>query len=186
MKNGLSLLFFLLPSLLLAAQLEGVQMPNEMQLEGKKLQLNGMGLREATIFQVDVYVAGLYLESKSQDENQIINSSETKSIQMQFVRNVGAKKMRKSFIKSIKRNCKQDCDALFKTVKELGQRLPDIKKGDQMSYVFNPQKVRISFNGEEKGVIEGKENVKVVLSSFIGKRPPDQEMKDGMLGRLSL
>jgi hypothetical protein len=32
---------------------------------GKTLTLNGMGLREATILNIDVYVAGLYVEHPS-------------------------------------------------------------------------------------------------------------------------
>jgi len=167
-----------------AASMEGVTLPYQIEVFGRKLILNGLGLREATIFQLDVYVAGLYLESKNKNEDDIIRSNQVKSIQMQFVRNISASTMRKSFIKSIKRNCEINCQTLFTTVTELGKRLPDIRDGDHMGYEFGPDYVRITFNGIEKGVIRGEENTRVVISSFIGHRPPDKEMKDGMLGRL--
>ena len=128
-------------------------------------------------------MAGLYLEVKNSDENTIMRSRELKSIEMQFVRSIGAKKMRESFLKSIQRNCRINCEPLFETVKKLGVRLPDIKPGDRMTYLFDSEKVRILFNNDEKGVINGWDNVSVVLSSFIGPKPPDLEMKLGLLGR---
>ena len=58
-----------------AAQLQGVQMPDQVQVEGKTLVLNGMGIRKATIFHVKVYIAGLYMEKKSADPKAILGSS---------------------------------------------------------------------------------------------------------------
>src|SRR3989337_2459246 len=69
-------------------------MPDQATVEGKTLVLNGMGLREATFLKVAVYVAGLYLESKSADANAILGSSQVKRISMHFVRDVRADQMR--------------------------------------------------------------------------------------------
>ena len=46
-----------------AATKAGVTMPDSVTVETKTLSLNGLGLREATIFDVDGYVAGLYVEN---------------------------------------------------------------------------------------------------------------------------
>ena len=58
-----------------AAELAGVVMPEQVTVDGKTLVLNGLGLREATFLRVDVYVAGLYLEEKSQDADKTQDSS---------------------------------------------------------------------------------------------------------------
>ncbi|MFW5739394.1 MAG: chalcone isomerase family protein, partial [Myxococcota bacterium] len=71
-----------------AAEKGGVTMPNTKTVAGKNLVLNGMGLREATVFNVDVYAAGLYLESKSKDGKAIAASNQTKQLVLHFVRDV--------------------------------------------------------------------------------------------------
>src|SRR4051812_45530354 len=92
-----------------AGELEGVKMPDTKIVAGKNLVLNGMGMREATMFKVDVYVAGLYLESPSQDASAILNSPGVKHVDLHFVREVEAKDIREAWSKSIRENCGRDC-----------------------------------------------------------------------------
>jgi len=80
-----------------AGELAGVALPDRITLDSKTLVLNGMGLREATWLKVDVYVAGLYLESKSSDPEAIIGSEQTKRLVMKFVRSVGRDDLRKAW-----------------------------------------------------------------------------------------
>src|SRR6185312_13306094 len=40
---------------------KGVSFPDQAQLEGSNLALNGLGMRQATAFKVNVYVAALYV-----------------------------------------------------------------------------------------------------------------------------
>jgi len=60
-KISVILLFSLFVSITQAADLDGVTLPDTMQLDGSELVLNGMGTRKATMFKVKVYVMGLYL-----------------------------------------------------------------------------------------------------------------------------
>src|SRR5206468_927651 len=71
-----------------AGERAGVSLPDRITVETKTLTLNGMGLREATWLKVDVYVAGLYLETRSSDPEAIIASEQTKRLVMRFVRAV--------------------------------------------------------------------------------------------------
>src|SRR5262245_6798797 len=72
-----------------AGELAGVKLPEQVTVGGRTLRLNGMGLREATILKVRVYVAGLYLVARSTDASQIIASEEPKRLVLDFVRDVG-------------------------------------------------------------------------------------------------
>ena len=58
----------------------------ELSLDVTTLTLNGMGIREATVFNVDVYVAGLYLPEASNDGNAIVQANGLKRIVLHFVR----------------------------------------------------------------------------------------------------
>src|SRR5437868_3626530 len=80
-----------------AAEISGVKLPDQVTLEGKTLKLNGTGLRQATILKVNVYAAGLYLQSPSGDGEAIANSDQPKSIEMVFMREVSAKQMADAF-----------------------------------------------------------------------------------------
>ena len=48
---------------------KGVNFPDQAQVDGSTLTLNGLGLRQATMFKVNVYVAALYVAKTSNDPN---------------------------------------------------------------------------------------------------------------------
>ena len=53
------------------------------------MTLNGLGLRQATAFKVNVYVAALYVPKTSSDASALLAAA-PKEIVLQFVRDVGA------------------------------------------------------------------------------------------------
>ncbi len=59
-----------------AGELAGVTLPDQVTVEGRTLSLNGLGLRQATWLKVNVYVAALYLETKSSESEAIIASEQ--------------------------------------------------------------------------------------------------------------
>jgi len=166
----------------LAAEKDGHSFPDQIKVNGKTLILNGIGLREATIFKVDVYFAGLYLEKKSQNEKEIINSTRIKKIHMQFVRNVSKEDQRDAWQTSLKKNCKTNCDSYKPQLDKLNDLMADIREKDTMSYIFYPDKVDVHMNGKMLGVITGESFPGVLLSMWIGV-PPNEGLKYGMLGK---
>ena len=66
-----------------AVDLDGVQIPDRMQVQGKTLYLNGYGVRTYSILGIHIYAASLYLEQLSTDPNEIIQSPETKAADSQ-------------------------------------------------------------------------------------------------------
>src|SRR5205823_7824891 len=68
---------------------KGVSFPDQAQVEGSNLTLNGLGLRQATAFKVNVYVAALYVAKTSNDPNALLASNTPNELILQVVRNVG-------------------------------------------------------------------------------------------------
>src|SRR5258706_5463826 len=66
-----------------AAQLAGVSMPDSLPVAGKKLKLNGQGLRTKLFFKI--YVAGLYIETPTHDATAIVAADAPKKIVMHFL-----------------------------------------------------------------------------------------------------
>jgi hypothetical protein len=165
-----------------AGELAGVEMPDTVTVEGKTLTLNGMGLREK--LWIDVYVAGLYLESKSSDAAQILDSEQTKRIRMHFVyKKVGAKKLVGAWDEGMQANAGDQMAKLQPSLDQLNAWMVDLVKGDEMIFTSVPGKgLAVEVKGESKGVIEDEAFSMAFWSIFIGDKPPTDKLKQGLLG----
>jgi hypothetical protein len=86
---------------------KGVNFAEQTQVEGNTLTLNGLGLRQATAFKVNIYVAALYVAKVSTDANAILGSNTPSELILQFVRNVGADDLRKAWSEGFEKNAKE-------------------------------------------------------------------------------
>lgn len=164
-----------------AAEKGGVTMPDTKTVEGKSLVLNGMGLREATVFNVDVYAAGLYLEQKSKDGKAIAASEQTKQLILHFVRDVDKDDIVGAWNEGFKKNggaAKDKIDAL-------NGWMSDMKDGEEMYFNFKKDgdmKVIVSVKGQTKGTITGDDFARVFLLIWLGDHPPNTGLREGLLG----
>lgn len=180
-----SVLFFLLvwvwTPLATAATLEGVNMPDSAQVNGKTLVLNGMGLRKKFI--VKVYVAGLYLPSKEKSADKILSSDTERKLVMEFVREVEKDKICNAWKEGLKNNSPGSAAALGPKFDTLCKYMADMEKGSKNIYTYVPGKgTQVSVNGAEKGTIEGKDFADALFACWIGPKPPSEEFKKGLLG----
>ncbi len=168
-----------------AAEKGGVTMPNTKTVEGKSLVLNGMGLREATVFNVDVYAAGLYLETKSKDGKAIAASDQTKQLMLHFVRDVDKDDIVGAWNEGFKKNATY-LGALQSKINQLNGWMSDMKDGEEMFFNFKKDgemKVIVSVKGSTKGTISGNEFARVFLLIWLGDHPPNTGLRDGLLGK---
>src|SRR4029079_11999809 len=96
-----------------AREIEKVNFANQLDVAGKKLVLNGGGLRVKRRFGMnfDVYVAGLYLTAKSDKAEAIIASTEPKALRLVFLRSLDKGTLDEAFEEGFNKNCKPDCEA---------------------------------------------------------------------------
>jgi hypothetical protein len=165
-----------------ASSLAGVTLPDSAQVDGKVLVLNGVGLR--TEFMVKVYVAGLYLEQKSQDPSAIIKANAFKRIVMQFLHDASKKQMADAFDGSFKENAPDAEQTMKADVDRLLGALEPVKVGDQMVFTYVPATgTTLTINGKEKLTIAGPAFGPVLFSVWLGPKPPTANLKKGILGR---
>jgi hypothetical protein len=174
-------------SLSQARELNGVTMAEEMVVDGKKLVLNGMGLRAVTRFAipVKVYVAGLYLESKSQDSYEILKSEGLKKIILHFVRPVDRDALIDAFRKGYEDGCMVECGNLGAQFTKIKEHIVSVRQNNQITFTFYPKQIEIDTNGPnaKKAMIEDANLSRNMLSLFINKnKPPTQELRSGLLG----
>ncbi|MGL1330330.1 chalcone isomerase family protein, partial [Vibrio parahaemolyticus] len=68
------------------------------QVNGRDLTLNGLGVRKATFLEVNVYVAAYYVGTPGRDPKLLIEADGPQQLTLQFVRNVGVNDLRKAFV----------------------------------------------------------------------------------------
>ena len=181
---SLAVVVFVLVSMfdLHAASLAGVTLPDTEQVGSTKLVLNGLGLR--TKFMVKVYVAGLYLEQKSSDPSAIIKADAPKRIVMQFVHGASKSQMADAFDESFKDNTPDAVKTMKPDIDRLLAALEAVKNGDQMVFTYVPGTgTTFAINGKEKLTIAGPAFGQVLFSVWLGPKPPNADLKKGMLGQ---
>jgi hypothetical protein len=181
---SLALVAFVMASVinLQAGTLAGVTMPETVQVGNTRLVLNGMGLR--TKFIVKVYVAGLYLERKTSDANAIINSDAPKRIVMQFLHGASKDQMANAFDESFTKNTPDAKKTMKAEIDRLLGALEAVKEGDQMMFTYLPgHGTTLAINGKDKVTIAAPGFAPVLLSVWLGPKPPNADLKKGMLGQ---
>ena len=165
-----------------AKQCAGVDFPDQVQVDGKSLALNGLGLRLATMLKVKVYVAALYVAKPSRDASATLSSTEPTELVLQFVRDVGADDLRKGWKEGFEKNAKDALPALQDRIATFNGWMGDVKSGQRMTFVYKPGTgVTVDVNDAAKGTIKGDDFGKALLSIWLGD-PPNAEVKAGLLG----
>ncbi len=165
-----------------AASLAGVTLPDTEQVGSTKLVLNGLGLRSE--FMVKVYVAGLYLEQKSSDPAAIIKADAPNRIVMQFLHGASKNQMVDAFKQSFNDNTPDAMKTMQPDIDRLFGALDAVKPGDKMIFTYVPGTgTTFAINGADKVTIAGSAFNPVILSVWLGPKPPTASVKKGMLGK---
>src|SRR5438270_12237499 len=131
---------------------KGVNFPDQAQVEGSSLMLSGLGLRQATAFKVNVYVAALYVAKTSSDPNALLGANTPSELILQFVRNVGADDLRKGWSEGFEKNAKDQLPALKDRIAMVNGWMADVKTGERLTFIYQPGTgLQVNVNGAVKG-----------------------------------
>jgi hypothetical protein len=165
-----------------ADTISGVTLPDRVQVGGTTLVLNGLGLRKK--FMVKVYVAGLYLEQKSSDPGAIIKTDAPKRIVMHFVRSVSKNQIADAFDESFKNNTPDASKTMKAEIDRLLAALEPVRDGDQVVFTYLPGTgTTLAINDKEKLTITAPAFGPVLFSVWLGPKPPNADLKRGILGQ---
>ncbi len=165
-----------------AKELAGVNMPETLSLGDKTLKLNGLGLRKKGGI-VKIYVGGLYLETPSKDAAAILAADTAKAVRMHFLRDLRKTQVTEVFAEGFEANAKEKAAKQKAAIDKMLALVPDVKDGDEMTFVYVPGKGTTFFSGDKAlGTFEGKDFADVVFALWLGPKPPSEDLKKGMLG----
>jgi hypothetical protein len=165
-----------------AADLDGISMPDARIVDGTEMRLNGIGLRTFSILGIRIYVAGLYLERRSDNPDAILHSSERKLLDIRFLRDVDAEDARQAWRDGFQQNCRPPCYLDPRDVQRFVAAVPSMRKGDESTLLFTSNGVYVTFNGRRMGDIADPHFGEMMLATFIGPEPPTPRLKRELLG----
>ena len=174
----------MLPAFSQAVEIEGVTLPDTIQLQGKSLHLNGAGIR--TKFFFDIYVGGLYLEHPASSAKAILAGAGNKRITMNILYGeVDKEKLTDGWEEGFKKNQSSNrMKSLKARLDRFNALFVTAHRGDSIVFdLFSDGSTHVSFNGSEKGVIEGSDFQQALLTVWLGKKPADSDLKNVMLGQ---
>ena len=135
---------------------QGVTFPEQTQVQASPLTLNGLGLRQATMLKVHVYVAALYVAQKSTDANAILASNTPKQLVLHFVRDVDGADLKKAWDEGFANNAKAQVPALKERIEEFKGWMTSMKSGQQLTLTHKPGAgIEVNVNGPVQGTFKG-------------------------------
>ncbi len=167
-----------------AATFSGYTLPDTYPSAGQTLVLNGMGLRTLTIFNVRVYVAGLYVAQKSPDAKAIFASRTPKIVLMQFLHTASKADIEKQYREGETKNCSHgECAPADEgDFEKLIAATPAAAVGDTLTYICTTAGLRVLFNNKEIASFANPDLALRILIGFIGDKPPSEDLKAHLLG----
>lgn len=165
-----------------AAELADVTVSDTATVGGSELALNGLGLREKGW--IDVYVGALYLAAPSNDAEAVIAGNGPSRVSLTFVRDVGVEPIVGGWTDGFAaNNSPETLEAIAERMETFNGFFGDIREGEAMVFDMVPGKgTTVTIAGEEKGMIAGDDFAMALRSIWFGAEPPDEDLKEGMLG----
>lgn len=178
---GIAVAILLATQPTLARQIEGVELPEQIQRGAQTLVLNGAGVRKKAIF--DVYVAALYVPTKTRDVKTVL-LPQPKRLSMHFLRDVDAAKLRSAWSEGFAANVAASARAgLDARIAEFNALFPDVKKGDTVTLDYVPgQGVAVTVKGVAKSAIAGDDFAQALFNIWLGSQPVSAKLKQQLLG----
>jgi hypothetical protein len=169
----------LLSPALHARTIAGLEFPEQIKVDERELVLNGVGLRLATIFNVKVYAAGLYVEKKSGSADELLKRDDAWRLVMKFQRSISEEKLTDAIAKSFEKN---GVVGMEKKLAQLSKSFREVKKGETVRITYVPGKGTSVVSGKSAGrTVAGARFAQSLLKGWLGV-PPNKELKRGLLG----
>lgn len=166
-----------------ARECEGVTMHDAVQVDGTSLVLNGMGVREATAFNVNVYVAGLYLEHRSSSGAAILGSLGRTRLVLRFVRDVSRSDMVDALAQGFARSAGSNLAALQPRIQQLQGWMPGLSNNSELTFTYVPGTgVEVRVGTTVRGTIAGEDFARALFGIWLGSSPPNAGLRTGLLG----
>lgn len=161
-----------------------VMLPTSMKAGGADLTLNGAGIRKKALV-LKLYSGGLYVTTKSDDANSIINADENMAIKLIITSGfVSSSAMQDAVNEGFDASMDGNTAPLDSEIKKfIGFFSDEIVEEDKFDITYQKDRGVVCYkNDVELGVISGMDFKKAIFGIWLGDDPADKKLKKGMLG----
>lgn len=185
MKKSILLLILLLPSLLHARNVEGIDFPEVLAAESENLKLQGVAVRKKLF--VDVYAAGFYSSDSISSAQDALDSKAPKEMRMVFIyNNIKPGKFVSGWKESIaKNNSKSQIRANAKNLDKFYKLFnqPLSSSDEIVIRKTSTGATEVSMNKNLVLTVEDKSFYNMLLSTWMGERPPSTGFQKSLLSK---
>lgn len=180
-------IFFLIAMIVTAVSanaltVDSINFEDKVNVAGKDLVLNGVGIRKATFLKIKVYYGALYLTEKHTNASEFLKTDSPKQITMHFVRDVDVKDLKKTYLEAFESANKETFKNMLPTLEEFNSNLRDIKKGERMIISFLTDGATLTFAGKTYPKVGNAAFSKALLNMYF-INPLDAGLTQGLLGQ---
>ncbi len=109
----------------------------------------------------------------------MLESNAPKELILHFVRDVGRADLAKGF----ENNAKSELPALKERIDSLKELMADMGKGQRLRFAYKPGAgAQVDVESAVKATIKGDDFARALVSIWLGPRPPNADLKTGLLG----
>lgn len=159
-----------------------LQFGDELQVRGKGLVRNGVGLCEWGIFGIDLYEAAMYTERSVTDLKGALEPAQTLVIHLHFVRALTKAQLTEAYTAAVRANTGDKAAEFEKPLARLVESLQDVKSGDAYTFFCEPGTgLSVLRAGKVVATVADEEFRKLFVKLYLGDKPPTKALRDGLL-----
>jgi hypothetical protein len=166
-----------------ARVIAGVDVPPTATLGSEEVVLNGAGIRVKLFMKI--YVGALYLKARQTSVDAVLSDPGAKRIVMNFLyKKVSTKKLVDGWNKGFTNNSTgAEVKALQDRITLFNAMFDTVYRGDVIRLDYLPGTgTQVWINDTLKGTVAGEDFSRALLKIWLGPKPPDEDLKDAMLG----
>jgi len=167
-----------------AKKIEGIDMPDSLEVGKSKLVLNGAGVRSK--FFMDLYVGGLYLQNKSNNPQEIIEANQPMAIRLHIISSlITSKKMENATMEGFENATKGNIEPIKSEIERfISVFKENIEKNDIFDLLYLPgEGLEVYKNDELKSRIHGLAFKQALFGIWLSDKPAQKSLKEEMLGK---
>jgi hypothetical protein len=167
-----------------SATLGGVTVPDTLPVDGHNLVLNGVGIRTLTFLKVKIYVAALYVTTKTNNPQTILSSPGPTVLALHYIHSGSKEQVQDRYREGEKVNCGDgSCDASLQAdFEKLVASATPVNEGDTTMFIVTNKALRVELNGKPVITIANGRLANMILQGFIGPHPPSEDLRAALLG----
>lgn len=157
------------------------EFPKDTVVDETKLLLNGVGIRKATIFGIQVYHAALYIAEPVRSAEKVLTAPRPLKLTLRFVRRVSGEELGAAWEEGFTKN-NPDGAQMITELRALVGGMGDVREGDELSLLLTSKGITREGPHGQVQAIDDPRFATAVLRIWMGSAPPDVGLVQGMLG----